>query len=45
MIQLDDAPDRDDGWQREEQTSTRSDWIHLALRKGGGCILELNPSE
>ena len=41
MIQLSDAPDRDDAWQREEKTAQRSDHVHLSLRPGGGCVIEL----
>ena len=43
MIQLGDAPDRDDAWQREEKTAKRGDSVHLALRRGGGCVIELKP--
>ena len=43
MIQLGDAPDRDDAWQREEKTAQRSDHVHLSLRPGGGCVIELTP--
>jgi alpha-glucosidase len=43
MIQLGDAPERDDGWQREEKTVTRKDQTHLSLRPGGGCVMELTP--
>jgi alpha-glucosidase len=43
MIQLGDAPDRDDAWQREEKIVTRKDQVSLSLRRGGGCVIELNP--
>lgn len=43
MLQLGDAPDRDDAWQRQEQTAKRSDRTHLSLRPGGGCVIELTP--
>jgi alpha-glucosidase len=45
MIQLGDAPDRDDAWQREEKTAKRGDVVHLSLRRGGGCVIELNPQK
>ena len=45
MIQLGDAPDRDDAWQREEKTAKREDAVHLALRRGGGCVIELTPQK
>lgn len=45
MIQLGDAPDRDDAWQRDEKTATRNDSVHLELRKGGGCVFELTPEK
>ncbi len=38
MIQLDDAPDRDDGWQREETAAMRRYWA-FSLRRGGGCVV------
>jgi len=41
MIQLGDAPDRDDAWQREEKAVTRNDQVKLSLRPGGGCVIEL----
>jgi alpha-glucosidase len=41
LTRLGDAPDRDDAWQRDEKTATRSDSVHLELRKGGGCVIEL----
>jgi alpha-glucosidase len=45
MIQLGDAEGRDDGWQREEKTAKRNDSVHLALRRGGGCVIELKPQK
>jgi alpha-glucosidase len=42
-IQLGDAPDRDDAWQREDKSAKRGDVVHLALRRGGGCVIELKP--
>jgi alpha-glucosidase len=41
MIQLGDAPDRDDAWQREEKVVTRKDRVKLSLRPSGGCVIEL----
>ena len=43
MIKLGDAPDRDDAWQREEKAVNRKDQVHLSLRRGGGCVIELSP--
>ena len=43
MTRLGDAPDRDDAWQREERTTKGSDTVHLTLRPGGGCVIELTP--
>ena len=43
MVQLGDAPDRDDAWQREEKTVKRGAHVRLTLRRGGGCVIELNP--
>ncbi len=43
MIELGDAPDRADGWQREEKTVKRSDDLRMTLRPGGGCVVELSP--
>ncbi|HEX5399854.1 MAG TPA: glycoside hydrolase family 97 catalytic domain-containing protein [Verrucomicrobiae bacterium] len=43
MIQLGDAPDRDDAWQREEKTVKRGDHVAMTLRRGGGCVIELTP--
>ena len=45
MIQLGDAPDRTDAWQREEKVVTRKDQMHLSLRPGGGCVIELTPQK
>ncbi len=45
MIQLGDAPDRDDVWQRGEKTAKRGDVVQLALRRGGGCVIELKPKQ
>jgi len=45
MIQLGDAPDRDDGWQREEKAVKRSDNLRMTLRPGGGCVVELRPKK
>ncbi len=45
MIQLGDAPDRDDAWQRDEKTVQRSDHVQLTLRPSGGCVIELNPQK
>jgi alpha-glucosidase len=43
MIQLGDAADRDDAWQRVEKSVQRTDSVALALRRGGGCVIELKP--
>jgi len=45
LIQLGDAPDRDDAWQREEKTANRNSTVHLPLRGGGGCVIELTPQK
>jgi alpha-glucosidase len=45
MIQLGDAPDRNDAWQRDEKTGQRSDHMNLSLRPGGGCVIELTPQK
>ena len=45
MIQLADAPDRDDGWRREEKAVKQGEPLHLALRPGGGCVIELTPQK
>jgi alpha-glucosidase len=42
MIQLGDAPGRDDAWQREEKIVKRGDPVRLSLRSGGGCVIELS---
>jgi len=44
MIQLGDAPERDDAWQRSEKLVRRTDSVHLTLRHGGGCVIELKPN-
>lgn len=41
MIQLGDSADRDDAWQREEKIVKRGDHVRLSLRRGGGCVIEL----
>jgi alpha-glucosidase len=43
MIQLGDAPDRDDAWQRDEKVVKRGEKVSMTLRKGGGCVIELKP--
>jgi alpha-glucosidase len=45
MIQLGDAPDRTDAWQREEKVVTRKDRVKLSLRPSGGCVIELSPQK
>jgi alpha-glucosidase len=45
MIQLEDAPGRDDGWQRVEKLATAKDRVKLSLRNGGGCVIELTPNK
>lgn len=45
MTRLGDAPDRDDAWQREEKVVRRDDSVPLTLRRGGGCVIELNPQK
>ncbi len=45
MIQLGDAPDRDDAWQREEKLVKRNDRVHLTLRRGGGLVCQIVPSK
>jgi len=45
MTQLGDAPDRTDGWQRDEKVVTRKDHVKLSLRPSGGCVIELNPQK
>jgi alpha-glucosidase len=43
MIQLGDAPDRTDAWQREEKAVTGKDRVKLTLRPSGGCVIEIKP--
>ncbi|HWC59265.1 MAG TPA: glycoside hydrolase family 97 catalytic domain-containing protein [Verrucomicrobiae bacterium] len=43
MIQLGDGPDRDDAWHRDEKSAKRGDSVHLALRRAGGCVIQLIP--
>lgn len=43
MIQLGDVANRNDAWQRDEKSVTRSNHIPLSLRRGGGCVVELKP--
>jgi alpha-glucosidase len=45
MIQLGDAPDREDAYQREEKVVTRKDQVKLNLRPSGGCVVELDPEK
>jgi alpha-glucosidase len=45
MIQLGDAPDRDDAWQREEKIVRRGDSVHLVLHPGGGCVCQMSPAK
>jgi hypothetical protein len=45
MIQLGDAPDRGDAWQREEKVVTAKDHVKLSLRPSGGCVIELKPQK
>jgi alpha-glucosidase len=45
MTQLGDAPDRTDGWQRDEKVVTRKDHVKLSLRPSGGCVIQLNPQQ
>jgi alpha-glucosidase len=45
MTQLGDAPDRADGWQRDEKSATRSDHLQLTLRSGGGSVVRLSPKK
>jgi alpha-glucosidase len=45
LIQLGDAPDRDDAWQRGEKTVRRGDSVRLVLRPGGGCVCQLSPAK
>jgi alpha-glucosidase len=45
MVQLGDAPGRDDDWQREERAVRRGDPVRLALRPSGGCVIQLTPEK
>jgi alpha-glucosidase len=45
MIQLGDAPDRADAWQREEKVVTRKDSVKLSVRPSGGAVIKLSPSK
>ena len=45
MIQLGDAPDRGDAWQREEKAVTGKDRVKLALRPSGGSVIEFTPQK
>jgi alpha-glucosidase len=45
MIQLGDAPDRDDAWRREEKAVRPSDRVRLSLRPDGGCVVRFNPTK
>ena len=45
MIQLGDAPDCGDAWQREEKVVTRKDSVKLSVRPSGGCVIKLSPSK
>ncbi len=45
MVELGDAPDRDDGWRREEKTTKSDEVVPLSLRRGGGCVIELTPQK
>ena len=45
MIQLSDAPDRDDAWRREEKAVKRNDHVRLLLRPSGGCVVQLTPKK
>lgn len=45
MTQLGDALDRDDAWRREEKVVRRGESVPLSLRRGGGCVIELNPQK
>ena len=45
MIQLGDAPDRDDAWLRGEKSAKHGDAMQLALRPGGGCVCQLSPAK
>jgi alpha-glucosidase len=41
MVQLSDAPSKDDALQREEKIVSSKDRVKLAVRPGGGCVIEL----
>jgi alpha-glucosidase len=43
LIQLGDAPERGDAWQRQENVATRKDQVIISLRPSGGRVIELNP--
>lgn len=43
MIQLGDAPDRTDGWLREEKVVTRKDSAKLSMQPRGGVVIKLVP--
>ena len=43
LLQLGDAPGRDNDWQREIRTVKRGESVSLSLRPGGGGVIELNP--
>lgn len=45
LVQLGDAPDRADAWQRTEKAVTRKDRLKLSIRPGGGLVGRLNPSD
>jgi alpha-glucosidase len=45
MLQLGDAPDRTDAWQREEKVVTRKDSVKLSVRPSGGAVIKLSPSK
>jgi alpha-glucosidase len=45
MIQLADASDRSDAWQREEKVVTSKNRVNLTVRPSGGCVIELNPQQ
>jgi alpha-glucosidase len=44
-IQLGNAPDRTDAWQREEKVVTRKDSVKLSVRPSGGAVIKLSPSK
>lgn len=45
MIQLGDAPNRNDAWKRQEKIVQRKDRVRLSLRPCGGSVIELKPKE